>query len=100
MIVSVPVFFSDRTKNMAVEVQIRTIAMDFWASLEHQLKYKQEVPNQMDIVKQLSECAEQIASVDKKMWMVRQQIELSEDIPTEEEILLEKLSRIDIAINE
>ena len=97
MIVSVPVFFSDRTKNMAV--QIRTIAMDFWASLEHQLKYKQEVPNQKEIVRQLSECAEQIASVDKKMWQVRQQIELSEDIPTEEEILLEKLSRIDIAIN-
>lgn len=100
MIVNVPVFFSDRTENMAVEVQIRTIAMDFWASLEHQLKYKQEVPNQKEIVQQLSECAEQIASVDKKMWRVRQQIELSEDIPTEEEILLEKLSRIDIAISE
>lgn len=100
MIVSVPVFFSDRTQNMAVEVQIRTIAMDFWASLEHQLKYKQDIPNQMDIVRQLNECAEQIASVDKKMWLVRQQIELSEDIPTEDEILLEKLSRIDIAISE
>lgn len=100
MIVSVPVFFSDRTKNIAVEVQIRTIAMDFWASLEHQLKYKQEVPNQKEIVRQLSDCAEQIASVDRQMWQVRQQIELSEDIPTEEEILLEKLSRIDIAINE
>lgn len=100
MIVSVPVFFSDRTKDIAVEVQIRTIAMDFWASLEHQLKYKQEVPNQTDIIRQLSECAEQIASVDRKMWRVRQQIEMSEDIPTEEEILLEKLSRVDIAINE
>lgn len=100
MIVSVPVFFSDQTKNMAVEVQIRTIAMDFWASLEHQLKYKQEIPNQTQIVRQLSECAEQIASVDQKMWQVRQQIEKTEDIPTEEEILLEKLSRIDIAINE
>lgn len=100
MIVSVPVFFSDQTKNMAVEVQIRTIAMDFWASLEHQLKYKQEIPNQTQIVQQLSECAEQIASVDRQMWQVRQQIEKSEDIPTEEEILLEKLSRIDIAINE
>lgn len=100
MIVSVPVFFSDRTKNIAVEVQIRTIAMDFWASLEHQLKYKQEIPNQTEIVRQLSECAEQIASVDKTMWRVRQQIEMSENIPTEEEILLEKLSRIDIAISE
>lgn len=99
MIVTVPVFFSDQTKNMAVEVQIRTIAMDFWASLEHQLKYKQEVPNQKEIVAKLTECAHQIASIDKQMWQVRQQIELSEDIPTEEEILLEKLSRIDIAIN-
>ena len=100
MIVSVPVFFSDQTRDMAVEVQIRTIAMDFWASLEHQLKYKQEVPNQMEIVGRLTECARQIADIDEQMWQVRRQIELSEDIPTEEDILLEKLSRIDIAINE
>lgn len=100
MIVSVPVFFSDQTKDMAVEVQIRTIAMDFWASLEHQLKYKQEIPNQQEIVNQLTACAEQIASIDKQMYQVRQQIELSEDLPTEEEILLEKLRRIDIATNE
>lgn len=100
MIVSVPVFFSDQTKNMAVEVQIRTIAMDFWASLEHQLKYKQEVPNQAEIVKSLTVCAEQIASIDEQMWQVRQQIESSEDLPTEEEILLEKLRKIDIAVGE
>lgn len=100
MIVSVPVFFSDQTRDMAVEVQIRTIAMDFWASLEHQLKYKQEVPNQMEIVGRLTECAHQIADIDEQMWQVRRQIELSEDIPTEEEVLLEKLSRIDIAISE
>lgn len=100
MIVSVPVFFSDRTKNMAVEVQIRTIAMDFWASLEHQMKYKQEIPNQQEIVEQLTACAEQIASIDKQMYQVRQQLEASEDLPTEEEILFEKLRRIDIATNE
>ena len=100
MIVSVPVFFSDRTKEIAVEVQIRTIAMDFWASLEHQLKYKQEVPDQTEIVRQLSECAEKIASVDRQMWQVRRQIEKSGNLPTEEEIILEKLSRIDIAISE
>lgn len=99
MIVSVPVFFSDRTKDMAVEVQIRTIAMDFWASLEHQLKYKQEVPDQRKIVEQLTDCAERIAAVDEQMRQVRKQIELSEDLPTEEEILMEKLSRIDIAIS-
>ncbi len=100
MIVSVPVFFSDQTKDMAVEVQIRTIAMDFWASLEHQLKYKQDVPNQREIVEQLTDCAERIAAVDEQMRQVRAKIELSEDMPTEEEILMEKLSRIDIAINE
>lgn len=100
MIVSVPVFFSDQTREMAVEVQIRTIAMDFWASLEHQLKYKQEVPNQAEIVKSLTACAEQIAVIDEQMWQVRQQIERSEDLPTEEEILLEKLRKIDIAVGE
>lgn len=100
MIVSVPVFFSDQTREMAVEVQIRTIAMDFWASLEHQLKYKQEVPNQAEIVKSLTACAEQIASIDEQMWQVRQQIESSEDLPTEEEILMEKLRKIDIAVGE
>ncbi len=100
MIVSVPVFFSDQTKDMAVEVQIRTIAMDFWASLEHQLKYKQEIPNQHEIVEQLSQCAEKISWVDQQMLYVRRQIELSEDAPTEDDILLEKLRRIDIATNE
>lgn len=100
MIVSVPVFFSDQTREMAVEVQIRTIAMDFWASLEHQLKYKQEVPNQVEIVNNLTACAEQIAAIDEQMWQVRQQIESSEDLPTEEEILLEKLRKIDIAVGE
>lgn len=54
----------------------------------------------MEIVRQLSECAEKIASVDRQMWQVRRQIERSGDLPTEEEIILEKLSRIDIAISE
>jgi putative GTP pyrophosphokinase len=97
MIVSVPVFFSDQTKDIPVEVQIRTIAMDFWASLEHQLKYKQEIPNQQEIVSQLTACAEEIAYIDKQMYQLRQQIELSEDLPTEEDILLAKLRKIDIA---
>lgn len=83
-----------------MEVQIRTIAMDFWASLEHQLKYKQEVPNQAEIVQSLTACAEQIAAIDEQMWQVRQQIESSEDLPTEEEILMEKLRKIDIAVGE
>lgn len=97
MIVSVPVFFSDQTRDMAVEVQIRTIAMDYWASLEHQLKYKKEIQNQQEIVEQLSICAEQMAQIDERMFRIRQQIELSEDIPTEEEIMLEKLRKVDIS---
>ena len=100
MLVTVPIFLSNGVVDTKVEIQIRTIAMDFWASLEHQLKYKQEVDNQMQIVKQLTDCAEQIASIDQQMWQVRRQIEASEDLPTEEEVLMEKLRRIDIAISE
>ena len=97
MIVSVPVFFSDQTREMKVEVQIRTIAMDFWASLEHQLKYKKEVPQQREIVERLTHCATQIAEVDAQMLEIRQQIEQAEDGPTQEDLLIEKLRRIDMA---
>lgn len=100
MLVSVPIFLSDSVVDTKVEIQIRTIAMDFWASLEHQLKYKQEVPNQKEIVGSLTACAEQIAAIDEKMCQVRREIEKSEDLPTEEEILLEKLRKIDIAVGE
>lgn len=97
MIVSVPVFFSDQTRQMKVEVQIRTIAMDFWASLEHQLKYKKEVPQQQEIVAQLTECATQIAQIDREMYEIRTRIEQAESEPTEEDLLFEKLRQIDLA---
>ena len=97
MLVSVPIFLSDSVVDTKVEIQIRTIAMDFWASLEHQLKYKKEVPDQQEIVDQLTECATQIAQVDAKMYELRKRIELAEDEPTEEDMLLEKLRRIDLA---
>ena len=97
LIVKVPVFFANFRKDMKVEVQIRTIAMDFWASLEHQLKYKQNIPNQQEIVAQLKECADVISQTDQKMIAIRQQIEAASDAPTEDDILLEKLSRFDIA---
>ena len=70
----VPVFFSDQTRNMRVEVQIRTIAMDFWASLEHQLKYKKQVDNETEIVEELRQCAETIAATDERMLKIRNQI--------------------------
>ncbi len=76
LIVEVPVFFSDRKKNMRVEVQIRTIAMDFWASLDHQLKYKKDVGTSADsIISELKDCAEVIAQTDRRMLEIRQRIE-------------------------
>lgn len=98
LIVKVPVFFANFKKDMKVEVQIRTIAMDFWASLEHQIKYKHNIPNQQEIVAQLKECAEVISLTDQKMLDIRKQIEAVMDTPTEEEILMEKLSRVDMNI--
>ena len=98
LIVSIPVFFANQKKEVCVEVQIRTIAMDFWASLEHQLKYKQNIPNQQEIIAQLKDCAEVIHATDNKMLGIRQQIEQASDLPTEEEILFEKLSRLDITL--
>lgn len=98
LIVSVPVFFAEQKKEIKVEVQIRTIAMDFWASLEHQLKYKQDIPNQNKIVSRLKSCSDIISETDKEMLDIRKQIELSSDIPTDEDILLEKLKNIDVPI--
>lgn len=75
MIVEIPVFFSDCKKPMRVEVQIRTVAMDFWASLEHQIKYKKNVPEHDTLIQELKECAETIAATDEKMQNLRRRIE-------------------------
>lgn len=75
MIVEIPVFFSNEKKFMRVEVQIRTIAMDFWASLDHQLKYKKEVTDSAQISEELRKCAEVIAQTDEKMLAIRKSIE-------------------------
>ena len=75
LIIEVPVFFSDRRENMRVEVQIRTIAMDFWASLDHQMKYKKDVEDASEISEELKECAEVIAQTDLKMLSLRRKIE-------------------------
>ncbi len=94
LIVSVPVFFSDSKRDMKVEVQIRTIAMDFWASLEHQMKYKKAIPDQEKIIAELKRCADVISDTDKDMLALRKHIEAVQDEPTEEEILFEKLRQI------
>lgn len=74
MIVSVPVFFSDQTREMTVEVQIRTIAMDFWASLEHQLKYKKDIDDAENIMYELRACADVINRTDYHMQSLRDRI--------------------------
>lgn len=75
MIVEVPVFFSDRKENMRVEIQIRTVAMDFWASLEHQMRYKNDNAAAKKISDELKTCAETIAATDLKMMELRKRIE-------------------------
>ena len=75
-IVEVPVFFSDQKKDMRVEVQIRTIAMDFWASLDHQLKYKKDIGDAAgSIGAELKKCADVIAKTDRHMLVIRKSIE-------------------------
>ena len=98
LIVSVPVFFSQQKRQIKVEVQIRTIAMDFWASLEHQMKYKREIPDQQHIVEQLKNCAEDIARVDREMMDIRRRLEESVDEPTEDDILIARLKKLDTPI--
>ena len=58
-----------------LEVQLRTIAMDCWASIEHQVKYKQEVPSQKLIVQELKRCADEITSTDLSLQTIRELIE-------------------------
>ena len=57
-----------------VEIQIRTIAMDFWSNLEHQMKYKKNIKNQEFIIKELKRCADEIATTDINMQTIRDMI--------------------------
>ena len=76
LILEVPIFLSQSKQYMKVEVQFRTIAMDFWASLDHKLKYKKDVEEPERIAAQLKECADIISSVDERMQEIRDQIEM------------------------
>ena len=75
LIVSIPVFFAEMPRDVKVEVQIRTIAMDFWASLEHQMKYKKDVPGSEDLVNRLSQIADRINQTDMEMQEIREEIQ-------------------------
>ncbi|MCH5252822.1 MAG: GTP pyrophosphokinase family protein [Lachnospiraceae bacterium] len=74
LIVETPIFLHNQKRIMKVEVQLRTIAMDFWASLEHRLYYKKGHED-VDLRKELKECAEISAALDLRMQGIRGQLE-------------------------
>lgn len=100
LIVLVPVSFSNGTVDVKVEIQIRTIAMDFWASLEHKIKYKYENGVPKKISKELISCAQMINQLDKKMSRLGEAAmnELAESMetfePTNDMKLIEKLEKV------
>ena len=75
LIVSVPIFLAHEKRTMRVEIQLRTIAMDFWASLEHQLRYKKEVAFTEEMGKELKFCAELSAELDRRMDALRESVQ-------------------------
>ncbi len=75
MIVTVPIFLTDRILDVKVEIQIRTVAMDFWASLEHKIHYKFE-GNAPDYIKdELVECAKMVSELDARMLSLNEEIQ-------------------------
>lgn len=80
LIVDVPIFLSNEKRHMKVEVQLRTIAMDFWASLEHKLKYKKHVQNAEEIAARLRMVADVITEMDQAMQDIHNMIELRDEM--------------------
>ena len=82
MILSMPLRFLGNTqKTVWLEVQLRTIAMDCWANIEHQLKYKQNIPDQALLLQELKRCADEITSTDLSLQTIRDLIEHHEEEP-------------------
>lgn len=75
MLVSVPIYLSDSVVDTKVEIQIRTIAMDFWASLEHKMNYKFDKYAPEEIRQELYECAEMVAVLDERMLSINEKIQ-------------------------
>jgi putative GTP pyrophosphokinase len=74
LILNVPIFLINETKYLPVEIQIRTSAMDFWASLEHKVRYKyrNEMPKHLSV--ELNNCATQIAMLDERMYKIHENV--------------------------
>ena len=85
MDIRVPVYLSDRTEYVVAEIQIRTIAMDFWASLEHDIRYKADKSKLLaGINEEMFECAGKIAEIDRQMQDMYQRIKAAEELETTE----------------
>ena len=98
MIVRVPIHFENDIKYVKVEVQIRTIAMDFWATLEHELLYKNSNIDHEEIAAELKECAEIITGADTKMLSIRRRVEDGGCGRSEKEELLQQMKSIDLLV--
>lgn len=85
MIVTIPVFLSDRVVDTKVEIQIRTIAMDFWASLEHKIYYKFEGHAPEYISHDLQECSEIVSELDERMLQLNEAIQKTKAEQEEEQ---------------
>ncbi len=79
MIIMIPVYLSDRIVNTKVEIQIRTVAMDFWASLEHKIHYKFEGNAPEHIKNELIECARMVSDLDARMLSLNDEIQAIEE---------------------
>ncbi len=75
MLITVPIFLSDKTVETKVEIQIRTVAMDFWASLEHKIHYKFEGNAPDHIKAELIECARMVSDLDDRMMAVNEEVQ-------------------------
>lgn len=75
LIVGVPIYLAHEKRKMRVEIQLRTIAMDFWASLEHQLRYKKNVEFTDEMAKELKFCADLSAELDRRMDHLRESVQ-------------------------
>ncbi|MFC0558860.1 GTP pyrophosphokinase [Halalkalibacter alkalisediminis] len=99
LIVKIPIFMSDREDHVYVEVQIRTIAMDFWASLEHKIfyKYNKEIPQRLLL--ELKEAAESAAALDRKMEKIHKEVSnIKNEQTLEDDVQQLKISQDKIAI--
>ncbi|MDZ5710666.1 GTP pyrophosphokinase [Jeotgalibacillus haloalkalitolerans] len=88
LLLQIPVFMSDRTVNVNVEMQIRTIAMDFWASLEHKIYYKYNGNVPEKLTQELKEAADTANALDRKMERINQEVNILKETNPEEDVMI------------